>query len=56
MLIGATSVRMPPRQIDLKFDRSFVLALQDIETGAVLFAGAVNKPNGDMKPAAPAPV
>ncbi len=43
--------RPDPAQIDLKFDRSFVLALQDVKTGAVLFVGAVNKPNKEMKPA-----
>jgi serine protease inhibitor len=48
------STSMPPRlpHIDLKLDRSFVFALQDIATGAVLFVGAVNKPNDDMKAAA----
>jgi serpin B len=48
----ATAV-MPTRQpIQFKLDRSFAFALQDIETGAVLFVGAVNKPNDEMKPAA----
>ena len=45
------SVRMPPQQVDIKFDRSFLFALQDVETNAVLFIGAVNKPNDDVKPA-----
>lgn len=45
----------PPVEIDVRFDRSFVVALQDIKTGAVLFIGAVNKPNNDMKPAAKTP-
>ena len=36
-----------PRHIDIKYDRSFVFALQDTRTGAVLFLGAVNKPNSD---------
>ena len=46
------SAMAPPRKpIDLKFDRSFVFALQDIKTGAVIFVGAVNKPNSEMKPA-----
>lgn len=49
-MIRATSVHMPPPTINVKFDRSFVFALQDIKTGAVLFVGAVNKPNKDMKP------
>lgn len=40
----------PPVNVDVKLDRSFVFALQDIKTGAVLFVGAVNKPNNDMKP------
>ncbi|HYD18307.1 MAG TPA: serpin family protein [Patescibacteria group bacterium] len=50
-MVFATSVRMPPPQIDVKFDRSFAFALQDVKTGAVIFVGAVNKPNDDMKPA-----
>ncbi len=50
-----TAMPPPMPHIDLKLDRSFVFALQDVETGAVLFMGAVNKPNNDMKagPAAP---
>jgi serine protease inhibitor len=39
-----------PVQIDIKLDRSFVFAVQDVATNAVLFIGAVNKPNDDMKP------
>lgn len=50
-MVFATSVRMPPPQIDVKFDRSFAFALQDVKTGAVIFVGAVNKPNEEMKPA-----
>ncbi len=50
-MVFATSVRMPPPQIDVKFDRSFAFALQDVKTGAVIFVGAINKPNEDMKPA-----
>jgi len=45
------SVRMPPVQVDVKMDRSFLFALQDVKTNAVLFIGAVNKPNDDVKPA-----
>lgn len=45
----SASIEPPVREIDVKFDRSFVFALQDIKTGAVIFAGAVNKPNDDMK-------
>ncbi|HYD18308.1 MAG TPA: serpin family protein [Patescibacteria group bacterium] len=45
------SVRMPPVEVDVKLDRSFVFALQDVKTNAVLFIGAVNKPNDDVKPA-----
>ena len=44
------SMPAPPREIDFKLNRSFVLAVQDIDTGAVLFTGVVNKPNQDMKP------
>ncbi len=47
----ATSVRMPPPRINVAFDRSFVFALQDIDSGAILFTGVVNKPNNEMKPA-----
>lgn len=47
-VIRATSVRMPPKQINVELNRSFVLAVQDVQTGAVLFTGAVNKPNGKM--------
>lgn len=50
-MVRATSIQMPPPRIDLKLDRSFGFALQDIKTGAVLFVGAVNKPNNDLKPA-----
>lgn len=50
-MVFATSVRMPAPHIDIKFDRSFAFALQDIQTGAVVFVGAVNKPSDDMKPA-----
>lgn len=53
-MIMITSVRMPPPRINVVFDRSYVMAVQDIETGAVLFAGAINKPNKNMTPA-PAP-
>lgn len=53
-VIRATSIQMPPKRIDIKFDRSFAFALQDIKTGTVLFAGAVNKPNNEMKPKAAA--
>jgi serine protease inhibitor len=43
----------PPQHVDIKLDRSFVFALQDVQTNAVLFIGAVSKPNEDMKPVAP---
>lgn len=47
--IGITSVIVDePRRIEIKFDRSFVFALQDAATGTVLFMGAVNRPNGEM--------
>ncbi len=52
--IRATSVQAPPRRINIHFDRSFVFAVQDIATGTVIFTGAVNKPNKDMRPV-PAP-
>ncbi len=49
-MMRATCVMPPQRTFDIKFDRSFVFALQDIKTGTVIFAGAVNKPNKDMRP------
>lgn len=49
-----TAIRTPPPRIDIKFDRSFIFALQDIESNAILFTGVVNKPNTNMK-AAPKP-
>lgn len=51
-VVTTESVRMPPQQVDIKLDRSFVFALQDIKTGAVIFVGAVNNPGPDTKPAA----
>lgn len=50
-MMMATSIRMPEPPIHVKFDRSFVFALQDVKTGTVLFLGAVNKPTDDPKPA-----
>ena len=50
----ATSIGPSYPLFDMKLDRSFVFALQDVASGAVLFVGAVNKPNEDMKPAAKA--
>jgi serine protease inhibitor len=47
----ATSIGPSYPHFDMKLDRSFVFALQDVKSGAVLFLGAVNKPNDDMKPA-----
>lgn len=44
----AASVEQP-LHVEVRFDRSFVFALQDIKTGTVLFMGAVNKPNKEMK-------
>jgi serine protease inhibitor len=49
-----TSIGPVMPHFDMKLDRSFVFALQDVKSGAVLFVGAVNKPNEDMKPAAKA--
>ena len=43
--------KAPPALVNVKLDRSFVFALQDVRTNAVLFIGAVNKPNNDMKDA-----
>lgn len=52
-MMRATAVMREDPPIHVKFDRSFVFALQDVETGTVLFVGAVNKPNEAMKPAGP---
>ena len=49
-LVTMRSMPRPEPMIDFKVDRSFVFALQDITTGAVLFVGAVNKPNTEMQP------
>lgn len=38
------------KYFNISFDRSFVMAMQDMKTGAILFAGAVNEPNEDMTP------
>ncbi|MEZ0226952.1 MAG: serpin family protein [Alphaproteobacteria bacterium] len=42
-------MRPDPVNVAVKLDRSFVFALQDVQTNAVLFIGAVNKPNNEMK-------
>lgn len=47
-MMRSASMPAPMPHIDLQLDRSFVFALQDVATGAVLFIGAVNKPNNDM--------
>jgi serine protease inhibitor len=54
-MMRSMSVPRPEMPFDIKFDRSFVFALQDVKTGTVIFAGAVNKPNNDMKPGKKAP-
>jgi serpin B len=46
--LAGSAMMKEPRHIDIKFDRSFVFVLQDVRTGAVLFLGAVNKPNAEM--------
>lgn len=43
MMAGSAAPREPKR-INIAFDRSFVFALQDTQTGAVFFMGAVNDP------------
>ncbi len=49
-MAGSAMPPAPPRTVNIKLDRSFVFALQDVATGTVLFIGAVNKPNAEMKP------
>ncbi len=46
--LAGSAMMKEPRHIDIKFDRSFVFALQDTLTGTVLFLGAVNRPNEEM--------
>ena len=46
-VIGSTTGGPPPETIELHFDRPFLFALRDIETGAVLFLGAVGDPSAD---------
>lgn len=41
--IGLTS--MPVNDFELKFDRPFFYAIQDKETGAILFMGSVGDPS-----------
>jgi serine protease inhibitor len=48
-MMAGTGMPREPKIVNLKLDRSFVFALQDISSGLVLFVGAVNKPNADMK-------
>lgn len=49
-MAGSAMPMDPPKTVNIKFDRSFVFALQDVQTGTVLFIGAVNKPNNEMTP------
>lgn len=45
-VIGSTLSGLPrPEELKLRFDRPFVFALRDIETGAVLFLGTVGDPS-----------
>lgn len=46
-VIGGVTGGPPPETIELRFDRPFLFALRDIETGAVLFLGAVGDPSAD---------
>lgn len=48
-IMAGSAAPREPRIVNINFDRSFVFALQDISTNLVLFVGAVNKPNLDMK-------
>ncbi len=43
----AMAMMHEPDPVHLRFDRSFVFALQDIKTNAIIFIGAVNHPVGD---------
>ena len=49
MTMAGSAMHQEPKTVSLKLDRSFVFALQDIRSGTVLFLGAVNKPNEEMK-------
>ncbi|MDD9900329.1 MAG: serpin family protein [Alphaproteobacteria bacterium] len=55
MVLRTASFEPPPKQVDMKLDRSFVFALQDNATGAVIFAGAVNRPDGKKPGTGPKP-
>jgi len=44
-VIGSVTGGPPPEKVELRFDRPFLFALRDIETGAVLFLGAVGDPS-----------
>lgn len=44
MTMAGSAAPSQPKSVEIKFDRSFVFAVQDVLTGAVLFMGAVNKP------------
>ena len=50
MAMAGSAMPAPPKTVNIKFDRSFVFALQGVQTGTVLFIGAVNKPNEKMTP------
>lgn len=49
-MAGSAMAPALPKTVNIKFDRSFVFALQDVQTGTVLLIGAVNKPNNKMTP------
>ena len=48
-MVSLESARPDPVRIDVKLNRSFAFAIQDIETGTVLFSGTIDKPNKAMK-------
>jgi serine protease inhibitor len=45
VVMAATAFHMPPRNpIEFKVDRPFVVGLQDLQTGEILFLGVINEP------------
>jgi len=44
-VIGSTTGGPPPETVEVRFERPFLFALRDMETGAVLFLGTVGDPS-----------
>lgn len=48
IMMAPSAAMIQPETVNLVFDRSFVFALQDAGSGALLFIGAVNKPESKL--------